>query len=134
MSQTIPKNESTGLNLFSVSNLSKKAYKRLLRKISSTPLKSQDKWLKDCNIDGKLMNWNSTYTLPFRCTSESKLRVFQFKLLHRRIATNYYLSKISLSSTDICNFCAEKVETLVHLFLGVFSCPNILAKGSVLAD
>ena len=109
-------NESTGLNLLSVSNLSRVAYKRLLQKISSTPLKSQDKWLKDCNIDGELINWKSTYALPFQCTRETKLRVFQFKLLHRRIATNNYLSKIGLSSTDICNFCEEKVETLIHLF------------------
>ena len=109
-------NESTGLNLLSVSNLSRVAYKRLLQKISSTPLKSQDKWLKDCNIDGELINWKSTYALPFQCTRETKLRVFQFKLLHRRIATNNYLSKIGLSSTDICSFCKEKVETLIHLF------------------
>ena len=109
-------NESTGLNLLSVSNLSRVAYKRLLQKISSTPLKSQDKWLKDCNIDRELINCKSTYALPFQCTRETKLRVFQFKLLHRRIATNNYLSKIGLSSTDICNFCEEKVETLIHLF------------------
>ena len=40
------------------------------------------------------------------------LFAFQFKLLHRRIATINYLFKKGLSSTDICNFCEEKVKTL----------------------
>ena len=100
----------------SASNLSKVAYRRLLQKISSTPLTSQNKWQNDCSIKGKLINWKLTYALPFHCTNETKLRVFQFKLLHRRIATNNYLSKIGLSSTYICNFCEEKGETLLHLF------------------
>ena len=46
-------------------------------------------------------------------TSETKLRVFQFKLVHRRIATNNYLFKKDLSST--CNFCEEKVEKSASL-------------------
>ena len=60
------------------------------------------------------------YTLAFKCTKETKLRTFQFKFLHRRIATNYFLLKIGISSNSLCSFCNKHTETLEHLF---WSCP-----------
>ena len=82
-------NEPTcGKKLLSSSNLCSDAYKSVKKEISSTPTKSQEKWMSDCNIDEKSINWNHSYILPFRCTRETRLRTFQFKLLHRRIATN----------------------------------------------
>ena len=62
------------------------------------------------------MNWENTYRLPFLCTTETKLRVFQFIFLHRRIATNDFLFKIGLKQADSCSFCGEFTETLAHLF------------------
>ena len=62
------------------------------------------------------MNWENTYRLPFLCTTETKLRVFQFMFLHRRIATNDFLFKIGLKQADSCSFCGEFTETLAHLF------------------
>ena len=52
------------------------------------------------------VNWEKTYLLAFKCTKETKLREFQFRLLHRRIATN----------DDLCTFCGEETENLTHLF------------------
>lgn len=40
------------------------------------------------------VNLEYTYQLPFLCTTETKLRVFEFKFLHRKIATNDFLLKI----------------------------------------
>ena len=37
------------------------------------------------------VNWEKTYLLAFKCIKETKLREFQFKPLHRRIATNDFL-------------------------------------------
>ena len=110
-------NEPTrGQKLLSSSNLCSDAYKSLIKEISSTPTKSQEKWISDCNIDEKSINWNHSYILPFRCTRETRLRTFQFKLLHRRIATNRYLNRIGISLTDTCTFCEQNSETLIHLF------------------
>ena len=36
------------------------------------------------------------YKLPFHCTNATKLIIFQFKLLHRRLATNGFLNKIGI--------------------------------------
>ena len=63
------------------------------------------------------IDWKAAYRLPFECTKISKLRVFQFKLLHRRLATNDFLKKkIKLRDNDLCNFCQIEEETLIHLF------------------
>ena len=53
-----------------------------------------------------------TYSLAFLCTKETKLREFQFKLLHRRIATNDFLHKIGLKPNESCAYCGETTENL----------------------
>ena len=58
------------------------------------------------------MNWENTYQLPFLFTTETKLRVFQFKFLHRRIATNDFFLRYAKKETDSCSFCADSPETL----------------------
>ena len=68
-----------------------------------------------CNLS-IIVNWENTYCLSSLCTRESKLRAFQFKFLHRKIATNDFLYKIGIKQTDSCSFCEEQKETLVHLF------------------
>ena len=60
---------------------------------------------------------NKIYWLAFKCTKETKLKEFQFKLLHRRIATNDQLYKIGLKQSDLCTFCGEETENQTHLFL-----------------
>ena len=50
------------------------------------------------------MNWENTYRLPFLCTTKTTLWVFQFKFLHRRIATNDFFSKIGQKTTRILFF------------------------------
>ena len=60
-------------------------------------MKINDKWISDFQTyDVEEIDWSKTYSLPFLCTRESKLRIFQFKLIHRRISTNRYLFKVGL--------------------------------------
>ena len=68
-----------------------------------------------CNLS-IIVNWENTYRLSFLCTIETKLRAFQFKFLHRKIATNDFLYKVGIKQTDSCLFCEEPKESLVHLF------------------
>ena len=93
-----------------------KAYQRLIKKKASTPLKSQGKWLAEDLIGNETVNWESTYSLSFWCSKETKLREFQFKILHRRIATNDFLYKMGIKQSDSCMFCGEATENLGHLF------------------
>ena len=97
-------------------NSAKKLISASLKRKASTPLKSQGKWLAEDSIRNKTVNWESTYSLSFWSTKETKLREFQFKLLHRRIATNDFLYKIGIKQSDSCTFCGETTHNLVHLF------------------
>ena len=60
--------------------------------------------------------WPQMYLLPFQCTIEVKLRVFQFKILHNILYTNERLFKMKQVATKCCTFCETSVETPVHLF------------------
>ena len=102
--------------LLSSSSFCNEAYKLIVKGITSSPDKSQSKWIADCENYENFIEWDKSYILPFYCTKETKLQTFQFKLLHRRIATNNYLCKIGISLTDICTFCEQKKESLIHLF------------------
>ena len=104
-------------SLLSVLECLQKFYACIIEKKSSTPIKSQENWLSESAVIGNLeMNWENTYRLPFFCTTETKLRVFQFKFLHRRVAASDFLHKIGLKEVDSCSFCDDATDTLVHVF------------------
>ena len=83
-------------NLFSSEKVCKTFYQILIKRKTSSPVKSQGKWLAEDLFSNVQVNWENTYQLPFLCTTETKLRVFQFKFLQRRVATNDFLLKIGI--------------------------------------
>ena len=85
---------------------------------------AKKKWLSEDIIKDSTVDWRNSYYLPLLCTKETKLRVFQFKFVHRRIATNDFLCRIGIKQVDSCSFCGETTETLVHLF---WNCKHIQA-------
>jgi len=99
----------------------KLAYKILIKKKITTPEKSQEKWVKDCALEEvEDFSWRSIYLLRRVCALSTKIRNFQFKFLHRRIALNSFLSKIGISETVLCYLGKTDKETLIHLF---WECP-----------
>lgn len=57
----------------------------------------------------------SNYRSAFRSVPETKLQVFQFKLLHRIIPCNKYLHSIRVKDEDTCSFCGG-LNTPSHFF------------------
>ena len=53
---------------------------------SEIPEKQQAKWSENLQLD--IHNWNFIYKLPFICTNDNKLIIFQYKILHRILCTN----------------------------------------------
>ena len=95
----------------------KVVYEKLVTIKQKTPFRSQEKWLADCELEShEMIDWKSIYLLPFKCTKITKLITFQFKLLHRRLATNSFLKKIGIKESDLCTFCKTEAESLIHLF------------------
>lgn len=65
--------------------------------------------------------WDSIYRSPYRCSRETKLQSFQFKLLHRILPCNKYLRNIRIKDSDLCEYCAV-TDTLSHF---LFYCQKV---------
>lgn len=62
-----------------------------------------------------LYNYFMNSTSPFHALRDTKLQTFHFKLTHRIIPCNRYLSNIHIRRNDVCSFC-EASDTLQHFF------------------
>ena len=51
----------------------------------------------------------------YSITNITKFRSFQYRLLNRGLVTNIQLEKWSLASSNLCSFCLETRETMIHL-------------------
>lgn len=54
--------------------------------------------------------------IPHHVTMNTKLVTFQFQILHRILSTNSKLFVFKLLDTELCSFCHETKETIIHLF------------------
>ena len=80
------------------------------------PIKHQIRWANDLTIDSMAINWRTTYCNNYFCTTETKLRSFQIKLNLRAIVTNVHLHGFGIVDSPFCSFCAQSIETILHLF------------------
>ena len=79
------------------------------------------------------------YLLPRKVTNNNKLREFQFKILHRYLATNIVLYKMKMTNINTCTLCniVWCTRGLIHrcVFLGLSlsttSLPFVCGRGHV---
>ena len=83
--------ESFCTKFMNASKPSRQAYKKIMGLKQRCPTNSQEKWARDCAHEP--IDWRAAYQFSFQCTRSTKVIVFQFKLLHRRLATNGFLKK-----------------------------------------
>ena len=93
-------------------------YRSLIDNIVQNPTDKFLKWEKLLDIE--ITDWSEYFVIMKRSCRDTYLRNFQFKFLHRIIATNSFLYKIKLKDTHLCTFCKANDETIEHLF---FDCP-----------
>ncbi len=60
--------------------------------------------------------WKRVYTIYRECTLQSKLRSFQYKLLHRALPIRVELYRYGITYNELCVFCHLDRDTLEHLF------------------
>ena len=96
---------------------SKAFYQSLSKRFCNEPLLIKNKWQNELDPTTAEYRWDDIFLLPYRITDDSKLQSFQFKLLHRIIFTNSKLLKCNLVPSELCTFCNERKETLLHLFV-----------------
>ena len=105
---TIPQPKASLLPDMSV----KAAYKILIRHLVNalTSQKSLEKLL--CRQD---LDWASIYIIPQVVTVESKLRIFQYKVLNDILYLNDRLYKMGIVQTPLYSLCKQEKETVIHL-------------------
>ena len=57
------------------------------------------------------------YLIPFTVTSETKISMFQYKILHNILPTNSLLYKMEKVDTPKCPHCEHESQDIKHMFL-----------------
>lgn len=106
-----------------ISSLTAKDVYNILLEQIEVSVTAKEKWEESFNVEISGNKWEQIFCLPFKCTTESKLQAFQYKILHRFAAHNYLLKKYNLSDTERCFYC-QNVETLEHKY---YECREVFA-------
>ena len=61
-------------------------------------------------------NWKSVYLLPRVVTVDTKLRVFQYKMLNNTLFVDKMFFELGNVESPLCSFCKAEDETYIHLF------------------
>ena len=59
--------------------------------------------------------WRSVYLLSARASIESKIRMFQYKILNNVLYLNQRLSDMNIVGSSLCSHCKKEPETISHL-------------------
>ena len=68
------------------------------------------------NFDYYDCNWKSIYRIPRTATLETKIRIFEYKLLNNVLYLNKKLFQFGIVSQSKCSFCELYDETPHHIF------------------
>ena len=61
--------------------------------------------------------WKNIYSLPYFCSTEVSMRIFQYKINMDCLMTNGRLYKMKIINSDFCSFCSKFPETMKHFLL-----------------
>jgi hypothetical protein len=113
------KNKSKPINLVK----SKEIYWYLNDKNKCTPtcIKS---WNDKYDINFTDLEWKHIFSLPISITADTKLREFQFKIIHRAYATDSVVSNFDASVEKNCKICHKK-NNIIHLFVECSKVDNL---------
>ena len=75
------------------------------------------KWRQELGVDfcESLYDFGMAHLDIYRVMNVTKYRSFQYRLMQRGIVTNIQLCKWNLAGSELCYFCHENRETIMHL-------------------
>ena len=85
---------------------------------------SQLKWSQYFND----INWKYAYKILFTITRDSYIQWLQLRILHRIIGTKSLLFHMNIVTDNLCTFCKEEEETIIHLFWSCTFIQNLLQE------
>ena len=65
---------------------------------------------------GHVFEWDKIYILPRIVTTDSRIRIFQYKSLHNVLYLNKKLFEFNKINSPECSFCKWEEKTTIHLF------------------
>lgn len=101
---------------------SKEIYSKIvkLRKVKPTSLIS---YVEQYDLSEKEID--NMFLLPRICTDDMLLKEFQYKILHKYLATNSLLYKMKKVESNRCTFCGLYVESITHIFYDCIESKNV---------
>lgn len=80
------------------------------------------KWNDRCErADLPVPDWALIHTRPYRVLRDTKMQAFCYRVIHRYIPCNVYLTKITILTSEVCHYCKEKDDISHFLLL----CPKV---------
>ena len=76
----------------------------------------KQKWPSVLNENITADSIHKSFEQNFESCLDSKLKSFQFKILHRSLTTNIFLNKCNIKQDDKCTFCQNEPESIEYLF------------------
>lgn len=61
------------------------------------------------------LDWKRIFDKIFKTTSDTSIRWFQFRVVHRILVTNKSLKRMKIKADDKCTFCNALPESIEHL-------------------
>ena len=83
---------------------------------------AKSKWENELGVRYEKEDYCNLFSNICTYTTSTKLRTFQFLMLHRAIVTNVDLYKWKVKNCNVCNFCKQEPETIFHL---IWQCVKI---------
>ena len=74
------------------------------------------KWEELFEDEIDIQQWKIINNIRFKCTTDVKLRWFQYRVINRILGTNSLVNKFNSNETDRCTFCSQNKEDISHLF------------------
>ena len=104
---------------------SKEIYSILLLKNESKPT-SQIYFEKLLNLTN--INWKDIYLLPRFVAVDTRIRIFQYKIINNVLYLNKMLFKFENAESPLCTFCKANDETPLHLFYECAQTQTLFSK------
>ena len=77
---------------------------------------AMNSWQQEILIGEKGNQWSDIFRIANSANRDVNMKMFQFKILHRILATNKKLKQFRIIDSDLCDFCGLETESIIHIF------------------
>ena len=86
-----------------------------MNEIDFSDMKALQSW--ENILGNNNIKWDQVFKHIGNHTINTKVRNFQYKLLHRILPTNKILHKMNIRDNSICNFCNAEEDSIIHYLI-----------------